>query len=502
MADVIGNIVLRTTGGDESAAEVQKATTALNSMTSASSGMESQFQHRFQHIGLMLFAGDALRASGLGAETRQVIGGLNTALIAGESAFGAAAGPAFLFVAALTAVAGIAIKVIEHHKDLAESLDKVVKSQQDALAATRDDIDVITQYNTVVGGASGLLAHEKQLAAIQAGELLDSQKKQVQAIKDLMEANVTHAKVMSLLEDSYENFKQVFTASIKMLLEAIPGVGALVTIYDLLHDKIIKATSALHLHGIEYTINSKNADELTKKNAALQVKLDQLTFSINHQGKAWKDVMKAANENWAEVQKGLDATEKANDKTMDNITKKVFKATDDIAKAFGAAFAQNIVEGKDMGVELEDQFKKMAERFIEYTISMMIVWAALKALMEIWGGPGIAAFKTAALASYPGLAQMGISTAVSGGNQAVGGDMFADKPTMVMFGEAGPEMASFTPLSGGGRSSGQSGQGDIYIGNITTTVSGVNDPDTIARQIGQKIVQQIRGQGQINFARA
>ena len=124
MADVQANIVLTTTGGADSAGEIMKADSAVRSLTSASSGLEGQFQHRFQHIGLMLFAGDALRASGLGRETRLVISALNAALTAGTEAAGITAGGMMLLVTALVAVAGIAVKVIEHHKDQAEVLDR------------------------------------------------------------------------------------------------------------------------------------------------------------------------------------------------------------------------------------------------------------------------------------------------------------------------------------------------------------------------------------------
>ena len=127
-ADVDVNITMSASGGSASAAEIGKAESALNGVSASSGRMEGMFQHKFQHIGLMLFAGDALRASGLGAETRQVITALNLALTAGAGAAGLSSGGLMLVVTALGALAGIAIKVIGHEKSLADATEKAVEA--------------------------------------------------------------------------------------------------------------------------------------------------------------------------------------------------------------------------------------------------------------------------------------------------------------------------------------------------------------------------------------
>ena len=81
--------------------------------------------------------------------------------------------------------------------------------------------------------------------------------------------------------------------------------------------------------------------------------------------------------------------------------------------------------------------------------------------------------------------------------------MFADTPTLAMFGEGGPEMATFSPMSGGGTSAGGAGLGsggNSQNNSITINVNGgMIDQNTLSK-IGQYIVQTIRGQGQISFA--
>lgn len=508
MPDVQANIILNTTGGDASASEINKARQGLENVTSASSGLEHQFQHRFQHIGLMLFAGDALRASGLGAETRQVIGGLNTALIAGESAFGAAAGPAFLFVAALTAVAGIAIKLTEHHKDLADSLDKVVKSQQDAYTKTEEDIAVLEKFNEVVGGAGGLLASEKALADLQQGELLSSQHQQVDAIRVLMESNVTHARVLSLLEDAYQKFLQVFESSLRRVLEAIPGVGALVSIYELLKDRIGQVTGALHLHGIQYDINSAEAQKLADKNTALKVKLDELILSINLGGQAWKKYATDANAAWLETAAAMDNTqteyekdmaknEEDTRKTLEEMTKEWDKHCEEVSNKvgtrigadFGSMLSGVLFQTQTVTEAMNQLWQRMVSQFITYVAEMIAKWIALKIVM---GVASVGASEGAFAAMNAGA-----------GPAALGGSYYADKPTMIMFGEAGPEVATFTPMGGSSSSSGGGGGGgDTYNITLTMNANGVTDPDTLARQMGQKLSQMIRGQGQIGMLRA
>jgi len=81
-----------------------------------------------------------------------------------------------------------------------------------------------------------------------------------------------------------------------------------------------------------------------------------------------------------------------------------------------------------------------------------------------------------------------------GGPQATGGDYVINTPTMFLAGEAGPERATFTPLSdmgdGGARAS-----GSTWYGNIN--ISGASDPDATARAV----MQQLQDRGMIPSTR-
>lgn len=70
-------------------------------------------------------------------------------------------------------------------------------------------------------------------------------------------------------------------------------------------------------------------------------------------------------------------------------------------------------------------------------------------------------------------------TPAYGGPQAAGGDYMVDKPTWFLAGEAGPERATFTPVSAKGGAGGQT--------NISVSVSGVQDPETAANLVMQKL---------------
>lgn len=483
-SDTEETITIQAFGGDQAAAEINKATMALDRTTTSSSQMESQFQHRFQHIGLMLFAGDAIRAAGLGRETRTVINTLNLALMEGASVAGISSGGILLLVTALAALAAIAVKVADHHKTMAEAMDKTIKSQQESYKQTLDGIEVIKQYNHVVGGSGGLLEAEKNLAALQSGQLIQSERAQIEAIKQQIQANIDHAKTMALIHQIMTDVAQAYKNAAQFLLNMIPGYSLLQNVVERLSGSMKNLISALHLSTGSISLSAKETQDLAMKNAALQAKLQGLIFEINHGGEAWKDYMKSADEAWNKVAEDIAKTQEDEDKWAKHFTGIVKQ----IGSDFGNAFAQMIVEGKDFTEEMEKAFTKMAEQIIAKIVEMIAEWAIFTALTGFGGGVG--AFGAA------GLKGIGFAT---------GGSVMVDRPTLALFGEGGPEMATFTPMSqmgAGGAQGGGSGGGDIYVGAVNTSVSGVNNPDQIARVVGQKIIEQIRGQGQINFSRA
>ena len=128
--------------------------------------------------------------------------------------------------------------------------------------------------------------------------------------------------------------------------------------------------------------------------------------------------------------------------------------------------------------------------------------AVLGYAMAVQAAISSAMFSTTSPASLTG--DMGVSTGYSLNNigqlstiggQAKGGTYFADRPTHAIFGEAGPEIASFTPVSKI-RSGGGAGQG--VGGNISLRVS--LDPDLEARIIDSSldnvsaVIERVRGE--------
>ena len=70
-----------------------------------------------------------------------------------------------------------------------------------------------------------------------------------------------------------------------------------------------------------------------------------------------------------------------------------------------------------------------------------------------------------------------------------------------LFGEAGPETATFTPLGSSISTGSGQGGGQTNI-TINVTANGVSDPNELARMVGPALIQEIRGQGQLDYTRA
>lgn len=476
MPDVIGNIQLRTTGGDESASEINKATTSLNNMTSASSGMEGQFQHRFQHIGLVLFAQDALRASGLGGETRQIINLMNIALTGAGQAFGLAGGPALLLVAGLTALVGIAYKVVEAHKDMTEQLQKVSAAHEKTIKTTDDTIKALRDLRTELGylpkALRDVLVAEEEL---RKQEILNQEVINQGLVVSLNQRIAKEKDLVDTLKDESEQLKTQTEQLEKYLKPGMEGYTMLeraAASYNATQKKLSEANTKLLTDQAQLnTVISKQINLLHGVTSSVT----EQTASIKASEEAWDKTAKAADAYWKAWAKAGILADKENEKLAK-------KMANDLAAPIGDAFAKMIVEGKDFAESMTEAFKQMAERIISDIIRIEVEMAVLEAM------------------GFPGA---GMGGGFFGGMMATGGDMIADRPTMAIFGEAGPERATFTPLSGtssGGGGGG--GGGGVNIGTIEVNAYGVTDPKEIASRVGQEIVKTIRGQGQISFVRA
>ena len=498
MADVQANILIQTTGGDDSAAEINKATSALQNVTAASSGMEGQFQHRFQHIGLMLFAGDALRASGLGMETRQVIGGLNTALIAGESAFGAAAGPALLFLAVLTAIAGIAIKVIQHHKDEADALAKLADQQTKAYEGYEKEADTIKEIQANSSGLSGTMLawlnadkavadHLKSDLLVTLGQEQAALEKQRAAIQRSADIHAQLVKAVDSLKAAFDKLISPVTSLVshfQALASAMTSLIPTMTQHVVLNDKqklqyeeltaaIAKNRAQQEMLANEGTTDAQKVADATKKeHEEIEKSWEKMAETISKGEKTQADMIMKLHKEIADDQK----------KQLEEQAQTAKAVSDRIGSTVGDAFGRMLVKGESFTDAMKQAFQQMAEQIIANIVKMIIEWELLTALGFPVGGTA------GGLGSILGF--------------ATGGSAYADTPTLAMFGESGPEVATFTPLSGGGGNVPGGGGDNTQVNNVTVNVQGGLIDQKTLDTIGRSIVSQIRGQGQINFVRA
>lgn len=498
MADTQANIVLTTTGGDQAASEINKASMALNSMTSASSGMEGQFQHRFQHIGLMLFAGDALRASGLGRETRLVISALNSALIAGETAGGLMSGGVLLVVTALVALVGIAAKVIEKHKEEADVLKKLADEQDKALQGYEKEIATLEHLQDLdvefTGNMEKLLAADKAVAEDMKANLLATQEKEILALEKQRDAvqrsadiHALFAQGMAVVKSALETLLAPFEKVINFTKSLASSLSALIPTMQ----KHVQLTGDAKL----------KYDELTAAIARVKVQHELLSKdsirNLQDLEKAAEDTARKEQEAYKKMWDARIADARAYSKEREEELKKEQAQTERVAKQFSSvfqgAFKEVLFNGADFAKTFETAMVNMLENIIAEVIALITVWSILDVVS---GGATGSPVNPGSLSSF-----MGKNLSV--GRHATGGSMAVDRPTLALFGEAGPEIASFSPMGASGQGTGGSGGGTtINIGTISTSVSGVNNPDQIARQVGQKIVEEIRGRGQISFLRA
>jgi hypothetical protein len=610
MAEATYSIHVGADGGDAAAGEITKASAALNTITTSSSALQEKFQERFQHMGLQMFASQALGSIGLSGEVRQSVMMMNTALTAAETAAGISSGGLTLLATAAIAVGEAISHVIEHEGNEVDSLNTVIQTQQTALKSTLDNIEGLNAYGQAINGLtpaqSSLLQSEQALASMQQGDLLSSETKQMDAIKQLIASNTQHAQSMSIVHNVMGLVKTAIMDEINALGILFPPIAVAVQAYDLLKDGVNKIISAFHSHVSAVNLSAKATDDLTAQNQPLLVKLKQLQSQIDNNGKSFTDMAKAAEDANQKIQ---DATDKENahevaimdyhinqyvagqqamvkaaqdaavkeqqaQQQLDDNFKKVMsdmgnketqyqtqsenqsaisaqkkidniriweagqelslqnayykeveliqasveaesvkteqlteltrqytdaevslnndakskmaaadssyyqaakQVTDQVASDVGKSFAQMIVEGKSLGASMQQMFEQMAEQFIEKVIAMAIEWLVLQAVMDIWPG-GAAAYTATANAAYPAVSQAAYSGIGNGGAQAEGGTYMVNAPTMFLAGEAGPEIATFTPMSDlntpSGGSSGTSGRSGTSVSTSPATGGG------------------------------
>ena len=460
MAEVDVNISMRATGGTDAAGQVQQAETAVKNLTTSSGALEEKFQHKFQHIGLNLFAGDALRASGLGRETRQVINLMNMAMSEAGNVAGISSGGIMLIVTALAALAGIAAKVIEHQKKMGEATEKALEADDAHLKTINEKIKGLEEYSAVAGRLNKVQSdYLATLKAIGAEEAKKKNNDLIERIAFLNQAIVKeqeHIDKIDVLQSLIKGTATTYGQSTKAVEENKKKINELTLQLRAAEVEM----NALHKTGTK-TFEGMAADAKKSSEAIDKAHKKASEDSIKHWGDAAKE----------------------NEKVMKEEAEFIGKIADQIGGDLGNAFAKSLIEGKSFTDQMKNAFKSMAEQIISDIVRMIAKWAVLTAMGFPAGG------------AAGGFGHMlGFAT---------GGQVMVDKPTLFMAGEAGPEMATFTPLSGANTQSttGSSGGGDTFNISMPITVSGVSDPDRLAQIVGPKIINQIRGAGQLNFTR-
>jgi hypothetical protein len=569
MPDIEQNIHLSATGGEEAAAAINRTTMAFKDVGGQHDDLVQKFGTKFQHVGLMLFVGDALRASGAGAETRMVVSTLNMAMTALAGSFGAAAGPIFMVGAALTALIGLSSKIIGHQKDQVDTLGNLVQEDEKQTKVLTDSITTLEQYQNIMGKlpktTQDVLSAKKELREFEAQDEINTLHQQIDVLNKVMIEEQKAIDSEKKLAEAKGQQNMVTAAANMIIGNYGAATTSITTKYVDWNAKIHDTTKALLEHKTQaaeaadklrllgdknYQTYKEMADGAKKATEEDQKMEKAKLIAFDHINKGVDELKAKENEYYteAEIKSGESTNQKLQNTEMwysrqkatldkmyedevlyaertltntDDLNTKVKTLTeahnkaiealdaDHVAKTnatytqmFGSfqqgaknamdqfysgtsqAFAKSIVEGKRFGDSMKQVFQNMAEAFIAYVAEMTMKWLAFVALKAATGGAG-------------------------GFFMAEGGTMLVDKPTLFVAGEAGPEIASFTPLSklaGAGTSdSGASAGGastvNINMGGISNNISGVNNPDAIADAIGEKIISRIRGRGELDFLR-
>lgn len=500
MAETDAVIRISATGAEQASAAIGSVSQAMNSIGQSSDALKGKFQDRFQHIGLMLFAGDALRASGLGRETRMVVSTLNLALQEGAAIAGLSSGGILLLVAAFGALVGIIAKVIEHHKSLNESLQKINKANHDQLDSTYKTITSIQEYTKEVGYVPDFLKRwetsERNLLKAQVERQIQGDRAQVSSLTALMNQSRLRTEQLKSEIDDQNKLVEALKKS-KVSQDAIIGQVAQLNKLKVEYDnqklsvdqykaKIDELIASIKL------LSSNGTDSLDKLAAAHKKTREEVDKAAKEYE---KNMLKEAEadtsryQHWAELG---EKQKKKHDEIYDHMKQTAIHTLDAINTEQSNAFAKMVVEGESFSKATAHLWRNIAEQVISEIERVIVKMMVLYAVEQMTGFGGFGGPSAATLAFvHP---------------RATGGTSLVTQPTLFLAGEAGPEVASFTPLSklnGGnnGNNSSMGGSG-IQVGTVQTNVYGVQDPDSIADSVGRKIIERIRGMGELNFTRA
>lgn len=493
MTEVAINIT--SNGQSEAKAALDSVTTGMAQVTQEHNKMASKFGNKVEHIGLKLFAGEALRASGLGRETNEVIRLMSMSMNTLQASAAAVAAPITVLIGVVAAGIAIFMQMKKAAEEKRKALDELRKTTQDQIKATDENLRSISAFMGAVKQVPPEILKwrdaEENLRKVQIQRMIEADRQLVRSTVEVM--NATRERMGVLKETIGE---------IERTISSLQSSGVDSTVIMAQQGRLAELRREYQKLGDEQVASKAKLEGLFVEIKRLT---DGQTQSLKEQTDEWNKNKKAAEEaakkqveasqeeaaadtaryqNWAKLHaQTLEENAKLSKEyyqEYDNLGKGAARS---VGQAFGDSFVQMAFHGGSFIDNMLSAFNRLTEQIIADIIRIQVQWMIMSSMTGGAGG-GFSSFF-----------------------MAEGGSMLVDRPTLFVAGEAGPEVATFTPLSkmGGGASigapqnSGGGGGSSIYIDKVETNVHGVNNPQQIADQVGRDIINRIRGMGELNF---
>jgi hypothetical protein len=466
MANTDVNISITASGASAATSALNQTADGLRRISNQHDQLAGRFQQRIQHIGLMMFARDAITANGLGREARMIIGMLNMALMQGTSAFGAAGAAVMPYVIGLGVLAGALATIISKHRENLETLEKNIRANNDISESYASSIKTIDDY-LAAGGKTTRFLEEYKKAQEDAKVATDNstialEKQTLQAIQQNIE------KIKDQIREQ-GNLNDMAKMTIATGGNVMAGTIALSNAYSQIgNDKLPTLNKQLVDANANLKQHQGAIESLKSGYTSYDKMLQASTQDLKDQAKASEEAKKKSEE---AARKTEEAWKQSHEVMKQGISS--------MENSFNTAMAQMIVAGKNFTDTMDQAFINMGEDIIKMILKMIEEWAVFQALT---GLGGMSAVRASAISGFIPAAE-GFSGMVS-------------KPTLFLAGEAGPEHVNITP------SGGYSSSTDNSVGNVTVNVYGITDPRRIADEVGRQIATSIRGRGQVNFTRS
>ena len=467
-------IHITSSGAGESKEALDSLKEGMGEIVEEHNKMAGKFSTKMQHIGLDLLGKDLLRTVGLGGEANKILSIFNSGLTSVAKSLGLAGSAALGWATALTVGVGLIYKVYQGNKDNLESLEKSSDAYNKEIVSVEGSIRALQGYSDAVGGLSPVLQN-----------LLNAKQRLLDV--DRQDAISNKQKEIAALETINEKQNQQIDTLVKLQIQAQQTGMQGRLVFDNWGEKI---------SNVEKEMTRNNA-KLAEARAELDALRNNTTLSYDAMKTAadayYDSVEKEAAEetarwqSWAaERKKILDEQAKEQQKYFKEYEDLGTGAARNVGQAFGDSFVQMAFQGKSFMQSMTQAFSKMVQQIIADIIRIQIQWAIMSSMTGGMGGGAGGFSKIFA--------------------RAEGGSDLVTKPTLFLAGEAGPEVATFTPLSklGGGASIGSTqGMGGggmtVVIENMENHAHGVQNPAMFADQVGRAIINRIRGQGELNF---